>query len=255
VSTYAIGDIQGCWDELRKLLDQIEWDPARDRLLLAGDLVNRGPKSLEVLEFAYQNRRTVISVLGNHDLHLLNRIAGVSTRKKRDSLGPILNARNRDELADWLRTCPLVHRENDVVMVHAGILPPWDWYEVDRRAKKVQAGLQSEEWEEFLRSLKGGLTEEGETIAVLTRVRMVDKKGRPAWGYAGPPEEAPRDLKPWFAAPDRKLTTTILFGHWAALGHRMMGELISLDSACVWGNKLTAVRLEDRAVFQVRCKQ
>jgi bis(5'-nucleosyl)-tetraphosphatase (symmetrical) len=255
VSTYAIGDIQGCYDELRRLLDQFQWDPGRDRLWLAGDLVNRGPKSLQVLEFAYANRNSVMVVLGNHDLHLLNRIAGVSSRKKRDTLGPILNSDRRDELADWLRTNPLILREGDLVMVHAGIMPSWDWPEVQRRARKVQAGLQSDEWEEFLRSLKGGETEEGETVAALTRLRMLDKKGRPAWGYAGPPEEAPGDLKPWFAMKDRKLTdATILFGHWAALGHRMMPSLIALDSACVWGNKLTAVRLEDRAVFQVKCK-
>src|SRR5262245_58780058 len=125
-------------------MDQFEFDPWKDRLWLAGDLVNRGPKSLEVLEYAYENRRSIVTILGNHDLHLLNRIAGVSTRKKRDTLGGILNSKRRDELADWLRTCPLVHREQDLIMVHAGILPVWDWNELERRNRRVQAGLQSE---------------------------------------------------------------------------------------------------------------
>jgi bis(5'-nucleosyl)-tetraphosphatase (symmetrical) len=256
VATYAIGDIQGCWDELRRLLDRIEFDPRRDRLWLSGDLVNRGPKSLQVLEFAYANRASIVAVLGNHDLHLLNRIAGVSSRKKRDTLGGILNSPRRDELADWLRTNPLVHREGNTLLLHAGVLPGWDWIEVDRRARKVQEGLQSEHWEDFLRSLKRGASNEAETVAVLTRLRMLDKKGRPHWGYAGAPEEAPSELKPWFEAKERKLSdVTIVFAHWAALGHRMMEKVICLDSACVWGGKLTAVRLEDRAVFQVECKR
>jgi bis(5'-nucleosyl)-tetraphosphatase (symmetrical) len=228
----------------------------RDRLWLSGDLVNRGPKSLEVLEFCFANKSSIVAVLGNHDIHLLSRIAGVASRKKRDTLGGILNSPKREELADWLRHNPLVHREWDTVLVHAGVLPSWDWPEVERRARKVQDGLQSEHWEDFLRSLKRGASTEAETLSVLTRLRMLDKKGRPQWGYAGTPEDAPSDLKPWFAAKERKLSdVTIVCAHWAALGHRMMDRVIALDSACVWGGKLTAVRLEDRKVYQVECKR
>ncbi len=255
MATYAIGDIQGCFDELRQLLDRIKFDPTRDRLWLCGDLVNRGPKSLEVLEFAYAHRDSMVVVLGNHDIHLLNRVAGVSSRKKRDTLGSVLKADNRDVLVDWLRHCPLVHREGDTICLHAGLLPAWGWSEISHRAEKVQARLASPSWREFLRTIHDGDSEDAESVAVMTRLRMVDKKGRPAWGFAGPPEEAPSGLTPWFDAKDRRtIELTVVFAHWAALGHRMMDRVVALDSACVWGGKLTAVRLEDRAVFQVGCE-
>lgn len=136
-------------------------------------------------------------------------------------------------------------------MVHAGVLPAWDWAEIARRTKKAEALLEAKGWRDNLLELDRR-RKIAETIAVLTRLRLVDERGRPDFGFAGPPEQAPKGKVPWFEAPGRKTADlTLLFGHWAALGHRMGDGWISLDSACVWGGQLTAVRLEDRAVFQV----
>ncbi|HYD50883.1 MAG TPA: symmetrical bis(5'-nucleosyl)-tetraphosphatase [Terriglobales bacterium] len=251
MATYVIGDVQGCCDALERLLARIEFSPARDRLWLCGDLVNRGPRSLAALQLAFSLRQSLVMVLGNHDLHLLNRTAGVSQPRERDTLDEVLASPERDELIEWLRHCPLVHRENDTILVHGGVLPSWDWAEVARRAEPVHAGLRSDDWREYLRRIDG---EDRETIEVLTRLRMVDARGRAVYGFSGAPEDAPAGQLPWFAAPQRKLAqATILFGHWAALGLRAGDNYIGLDSGCVWGRQLTAIRLEDRQLFQVTC--
>lgn len=256
MSTYAVGDLQGCHDELCRLLDAIDFSPGRDRLWLAGDLVNRGPQSLEVLERLRRHRDSLVAVLGNHDLHLLGRIAGVRPPAERDTLDSILDSPRRHELADWLRQLPLVHREGDWILVHGGIPPAWDWNETRQRAQRAEAALRGDDWKSFVRGLADRRSEEADTAYTLTRLRMVDADGRPVFGYSGTPEAAPAGQSPWFALPGRKLAgTTVLFGHWAALGHRMLPDAIALDSACVWGGKLTAVRLEDRHVFQVACGQ
>lgn len=252
MSRYAIGDVQGCWDPLRRLLDAVRYDPAKDQLWLAGDLVNRGEASADVLRFLMAEGATC--VLGNHDVHLLKRAAGASKRKKLDTLDEVLNAPDRAELLEWLRHRPLVHREGELAMVHAGFLPGWDWATIERRAADASAMLSGDDWRVSLRSLFKR-PDVGATLDVLTRLRLVDDEGRAAFGFAGPPEQAPEGKRPWFAAPGRKTDDlTVLFGHWAALGHRMGKNWIALDSACVWGGKLTAVRLEDRAVFQVPCR-
>jgi bis(5'-nucleosyl)-tetraphosphatase (symmetrical) len=241
MSTYAIGDIQGCYDAFVRLVEVIRFDPARDRLWLAGDLVNRGKQSLEVLRFAVAHRTSVLAVLGNHDLHLITRARGGARPKSLDTLDGVLSAPDRDELIGWLASQPLVHREGDAAIVHAGVLPDWSWDEIEERADRACAAIRTGAWDP-----------NDETIAVLTRLRLVDRKGRPKFGFAGRPEEAPEGQIPWFDAPRRRTKPlVIMFGHWAALGHVMREDVIALDSGCVWGGKLTAVRVEDRAVFQV----
>jgi len=262
MATYAIGDIQGCFGTFRRLLDRIEFDPSRDRVLLVGDLVNRGPQSAEVLRWAMRNDRAVRAVLGNHDLHLIARSLGAAGKKKRDTLDGILEARDRDELVDWLRTRPLVYRENGHMVVHAGILPSWTADDAERLAGEVEEVLQSDEashllesvgepaqrpWSEKLR----GMERLRMILQVLTRIRTCTDQGVPCLEFSGSPEDAPPGCSPWFDAPGRKeKDVTIVFGHWAALGLHLGPRAIGLDTGAVWGNKLTALRLKDRAVFQ-----
>jgi len=263
MATYAIGDIQGCFGTFRRLLDRIEFDGEHDRLLLVGDLVNRGPKSLEVLRWAMRNERCVATVLGNHDLHLIARALGVAARKKRDTVDDVLEARDRDDLIDWLRTRPLAHRENGHLLVHAGILPSWSAEDAERLAAEAEEALQGREagrileslgeqpdhaWSERLR----GLDRVRMILQVLTRLRTCTSDGIPCLDFSGPPAEAPPGCSPWFEAPNRKeKDVTVVFGHWAALGLYLGPRAIGVDTGAVWGNKLTAVRLKDRAVFQV----
>jgi bis(5'-nucleosyl)-tetraphosphatase (symmetrical) len=262
MATYAIGDIQGCYGTFRRLLDRIEFDASRDRLLLVGDLVNRGPKSVEVLRWAMRNERAVAAVLGNHDLHLIARALGAVGRKKRDTVDDVLDARDRDDLIDWLRTRPLAHRENGHLLVHAGILPCWSAEDAERLAGEAEEALQSrdagrileslgeqpeEPWSETLR----GIERVRLILQVLTRLRTCTRDGIPCLDFSGPPAEAPPGCRPWFEAPGRKeKEVTIVFGHWAALGLYLGPHAIGLDTGAVWGNKLTAIRLKDRAVFQ-----
>jgi len=246
VATYAIGDIQGCFGTFRRLLERIEFDPARDRVLLVGDM---------------RNDRAVRAVLGNHDLHLIARALGTAGRKKRDTLDGVLDARDRGDLIDWLRTRPLVHRENGHMVVHAGILPSWTAADAERLAGEVEEVLQSKDASRLLESLGGpahrwneklrGLERMRTILQVLTRMRTCDRDGVPNLEFSGPPEEAPPGYRPWFDVPGRKeKDVTILFGHWAALGLHLGERAIGLDTGAVWGNKLTALRLKDRAVFQ-----
>lgn len=262
MATYAIGDIQGCFGTFRRLLDRIEFDPARDRVLLVGDLVNRGPQSAEVLRWAMRHERAVRTVLGNHDLHLIARALGAVGKKKRDTLEDVLGARDCDDLVDWLRTRPLVYRENGHMLVHAGILPSWTADDAERLAGEVEEVLQSRDaprllesvgeppaqrWSEKLR----GMERLRLILQVLTRLRTCTRDGVPCLEFSGPPDEAPPGCAPWFEAPGRKeKDVTVVFGHWAALGLHLGHRVIGLDTGAVWGNKLTAIRLKDRAVFQ-----
>lgn len=261
MATYAIGDIQGCFGTLRRLLDRIEFDPGRDRVLLVGDLVNRGPQSAEVLRWAMRNDRAVRAVLGNHDLHLIARALGAVGRKKRDTLEDVLDARDRDDLIDWLRTRPLVYRENGHMVVHAGILPGWTADDAERLAGEVEEALQSKDAGRLLESLGAppqrwseklrGMDRLRVILQALTRIRTCTSEGVPCLEFSGPPGEAPAGCRPWFAAPGRKeKDVTVVFGHWAALGLHLGPRSIGLDTGAVWGNKLTAIRLKDRTIYQ-----
>lgn len=264
MATYAIGDLQGCFRPFMTLLEEIEFDPVRDRLWIVGDLVNRGPASLEVLRWCYANRDHVVTVLGNHDLYLLARAVGAVTRKGRDTVDDILEADDSDELLDWLRHRPLIHQDNDWLMVHAGLHPSWSVEQAHEYARELEEQIRSgyrHVMETFAKGAPSQLengaspTERRQyALGVMTRMRMCYEDGRVDFQYKGALQDAPDHLRPWFSFPDRSASdVTVVFGHWAALGLHVDERVIGLDSGCVWGKALTAIRLDDRAVFKVLC--
>lgn len=264
MATYAIGDVQGDNAALQRLLKKFKFDRADDMLWFVGDLVNRGPDSLGVLRFVKDLGDRAITVLGNHDLHLLAFASGAEGPRQRDTLQPILSATDRDELIDWLRERPLAYFEEGFLLVHAGILPEWDLATVLDLAAEVEGALRAPDYQTFLAALYGnaparwdaglgGVDRLRLTINVLTRMRMLGDDGALDFAYKGHPDEAPRDLTPWFELPRASGSTAIVFGHWSALGLMLRDDLLALDSGCVWGRQLSAVRLEDRALFQVDC--
>lgn len=255
MATWAIGDVHGCYRTLQTLLGRMDLDVRRDRLWMVGDLVNRGPCSLEVLRWArsldeeMDDRFQV--VLGNHDLHLIARHLGVAGERPRDTLNTVLDAADAPELIDWLRRRPFVRFERvagrDHVLVHAGLRPGWSREDAATAARGLQRQLQGPEATRLL------YRQDEMSLVTFTRARMLDLKGRPH-DYNGGLEEAPRCLQPWFDVEPRGCPGhTAVVGHWAALGLRLRLRpgLIALDSGCVWGGKLTAVRLDDaRHVLQ-----
>jgi bis(5'-nucleosyl)-tetraphosphatase (symmetrical) len=262
VATYAVGDIQGCMSSLERLLALIDYQPARDSLWLVGDLVNRGPRSLDVLRWASRQDSAVV-VLGNHDLHLLRRVAGVAGAKKRDTLDDVLAAPDRDRLVDWLRRQALVHVTADHVMVHGGLHPRWTAAKARALAAEIEDGLQGAGWKRWVGELEGepplwreelaGSARANAVLAYLVRARTLWADGSINAGFDGAPDEAPPGAVPWFAMPDPAWADHVaVFGHWAALGLDIGPRHLGLDSGCVWGKSLTAVRLDDRAVFQVK---
>jgi bis(5'-nucleosyl)-tetraphosphatase (symmetrical) len=262
MATFAIGDIHGCFDTLQALLRRLRFDPRSDRLWLVGDLVNRGPKSLAVLRWAADLGDRATVVLGNHDLHLLGRALGIAAAKRRDTLADLLDAPDCDDLLRWLRTRPLLHRQDDVVMIHAGLFPSWTVDKAERMARLAEAQLQGTEGLKLLQSVeqknaerwKSGMPD-GErariTLAGLARMRTLQEDGRMCPEFSGPPKDAPKGCVPWFAVPGRKSAgSLVIFGHWAALGLWVGEGVIGLDSGCAWGQALTALRLEDLKLFQ-----
>ncbi|HEY5626652.1 MAG TPA: symmetrical bis(5'-nucleosyl)-tetraphosphatase [Nitrospira sp.] len=264
MATYAIGDIQGCFASFQQLLEKVSFSLNSDTLWLVGDLVNRGPKSLGTLRFIKGLGRTVRLVLGNHDLFLLAVANGIAALRPKDTIHDILGADDREELIDWLRLQPLHYREGSFLMVHAGLLPQWTVEEATDLAKEVETALHGPDNRLFLQALFQGpaipwnpsLMGEARLASiarVLTRIRTCTTTGVMST-FSGPPENAPAGFSPWFRFQDRRHGgTTIITGHWAALGLHMQPELLAIDSGCVWGKRLTAVRLEDRTVFQVEC--
>lgn len=260
--TYAIGDIQGCYRTLRRLLRRIRFDEDADRLWLVGDLVNRGPRSLEVLRWVREQGDRVTTVLGNHDLHLLGRAYETRAPKSRDTLDPVLSAPDRTELIDWLRRRPLLHREGEFVLLHAGLLPSWTLERGTELAREAGTVLAGPSPGRLLRALvdarppawREGLAPEDRwrvAVQALTRLRTCRDDDRVCEGFSGPPEEAPEGCRPWFERrDDHAARVTVVCGHWATLGLRLRPGLMALDSGCVWGRELTAVRLEDRKVYQ-----
>jgi bis(5'-nucleosyl)-tetraphosphatase (symmetrical) len=239
MATYVVGDVQGCFITLERLLARIDFDASRDRLWLVGDIVNRGPNSLEVLRLTRELRDSAVMVLGNHDLHLIARSRGARARKRRDTVDDVLGAPDRDELIDWLSTRPLLHREGDFVMVHAGLLPTWSLDEAESLARRAEQRIRSGLLEETLKK----------AVNAFTRLRTCNEAGEMCLDFAGPPEDAPKGCRPWFELANIPEGVTVLFGHWASLGLHLGGNAIGLDTGCVWGGALTALRLEDRALF------
>ena len=281
MSTYAIGDLQGCAGSFETLLETVGFDAAVDRVWLVGDLVNRGPDSLAVLRRVMAMGPAAAVVLGNHDLHLLAVAAGVRTTGRGDTLDAVLVAPDATRLLDWLRHRSLAHRETlvatsgplDTLMVHAGVLPSWSADDAMRHAAELEAALRAPNWRDTLAVLFGNkparwresLTGDERLRAIvnaLTRIRYcadddrIDFKAKDAPMQAGdhfPPP--PTGYRAWFDLERRSRDTVVVFGHWSTLGVMVRDDVIALDSGCVWGGSLTAIRLEDRAVFQVACPQ
>ena len=267
MAIYAIGDLQGCYDSFRRLLDKLDFDPASDRIWLTGDLVNRGPKSLKTLRYVHRNSDSMTTVLGNHDLYLLKLAYGKRRRVPAD-LARILRVDDSEELIDWLRRQPLFHfdEELDTGLVHAGLIPSWSIGGARKRSLEVEAVLASDEAGNFLKRLYGdkpvhwsgklrGIERWRFIVNVFTRIRMVTPKGALDLSHKGPPHKARKKLVPWFDVRHRKSETSrIVFGHWSSLGYFREPNLISLDTGCVWGRRLTAVRLDrDQRPVKVNC--
>jgi bis(5''-nucleosyl)-tetraphosphatase (symmetrical) len=266
MSTYAIGDVQGCYEPLCRLLERMAFEPARDRLWFVGDLVNRGPESWHTLRFIRSLGKAAIVVLGNHDLHLLAIAEGVRKPHRDDTLDGILHAPDRDELLDWLRHRPLMHVAEGYAMVHAGLLPQWDISRALTLAGEVEAALRGEQRHELFLHMYGnspaqwsdtldGYPRLRVIINAMTRLRMCTADGVMEFGHKTSPSDAPAGYVPWFDVPMRvSRGTPIICGHWAALGLLCRPDVLAIDTGCVWGRELTAVRLEDRQLFQCGCR-
>ena len=235
-------------------------------LLFAGDLVNRGPASLEALRQVKSLGDRAVSVLGNHDLHLLAVACGIRPMKAGDSIQPILDAPDRDALIDWVRHRPMAHAiDEGMLMVHAGVLPQWDMEKTLSLAHEVEMVLRGPDWKDFLAEMYGNTPDQWDDALTgsarlrcivngLTRLRFCTADGRMEFASKMGTETAPQGYMPWFDVPDRKTRqVTVVFGHWSTLGLLLRDNLVALDTGCVWGGKLTAVRLDDRALFQVDC--
>jgi len=269
MAQYAIGDLQGCYDPFRRLLDRLSFDPAKDRLWLTGDLVNRGPKSRRTLRFVKSLGKSAITVLGNHDLHLIALANDINVTNSRfDSLWKILSRDDCDELIDWLRFRPLAHysKKLDTLMVHAGLPPQWTVKKALRRAQEVEAALQSDDYAGFLENMYGDRPNKWSgslsgnkrlrfIVNALTRMRMITTDNRIDLSHTGPPYKAGSGLLPWFEAKDAKWRgSRIVFGHWSALGLIVRDDLIAIDTGCVWGRQLTAVQLNKKSIVtDVQC--
>lgn len=267
MATYAIGDLQGCFEPLERLLDQVGFDPSSDRAWFVGDLVNRGPDSLRCLRFVKSLGDAAVTVLGNHDLHLVCVAEGVERRRPRDTLEDVLEAPDRDELVQWLRHRPLFHAEGTHALVHAGLLPQWSVPRAAELAAEVEAALRADGYRAFLERMYGdkpdawddaleGIERLRVIVNAMTRLRVCDANGAMVLKFKGEPDEASDGWTPWFDVPGRLSADHVMVcGHWSALGLEVRPDLLSLDSGCVWGRCLTAARLEDRRVFQADCPQ
>jgi bis(5'-nucleosyl)-tetraphosphatase (symmetrical) len=284
MATYIVGDIQGCFDPLRRLLDQIRFDPAKDRLWATGDLVNRGPKSLETLRFFHSLGNRALTVLGNHDLHLLAMAHGHAQPKRSDTLDAVLNAPDRDTLLAWLQLQPLLHYDPtlNIVLTHAGIAPQWSILTALACADEVQKVLRSKQAGTYFAQMYGNEPrawsdelkgpERWRVITnYLTRMRFVDADGALDLGNKKGPESARPGTLPWFEHPAFKahaVTSTvnnghastepprIVFGHWASLeGKTRAKRFIGLDTGCIWGGKLTAWRADDGVLLEYACHE
>jgi bis(5'-nucleosyl)-tetraphosphatase (symmetrical) len=259
MAVYALGDIQGCLSSLQQLLDKLNFDPAQDRLWFVGDLVNRGPQSLETLRYIRGLGDSAITVLGNHDLHMMAIAQGLRQQTYKDNLDDVLRAPDRDELFDWMRQQPLLHYDAalDFTMVHAGLSPAWDLAEARRCAAEVESVLRSDDYQLFITRMYGdepnrwddtvtGVERWRYIINCFTRLRFCDAAGRLSLKENGAPQQH-EDLTPWFRMPGRRSSgLRIVFGHWSTLGRYHGENVYCLDSGCVWGGEMTALRLDGR---------
>jgi bis(5'-nucleosyl)-tetraphosphatase (symmetrical) len=261
MATYAIGDVQGCFDELKLLLRQIDFRERSDKLWFVGDLVNRGPKSLEVLRFVRGLGSRAVTVLGNHDLHLITQFEGFERPRRDDTFQDVLRAPDARELVDWLRAQPLLHAHGEYLMVHAGVLPTWTAATAVKLGREVARALTAPDYRDFLKHMYGSKPETWSeslrgwdrlrvVVNAMTRMRFCTRGGKMEFRAKG--AEPPAGYLRWFEA--YKGRKTVVFGHWSQLGMALGRRYAGLDSGCVWGGRLTALRLEDRALFQVPCR-
>jgi bis(5'-nucleosyl)-tetraphosphatase (symmetrical) len=265
VTRYAIGDVQGCHEELKQLLSRLHFSADRDQIYFVGDLVNRGPASLEVLRHVRSLGDNAIVVLGNHDLHLLAIAHGVHRNRKSDTLNDVLTASDRDKLLEWLITRPLAHVEGNDLMVHAGVVPQWTAAMTAELAREVESALRDNPSRVFDHMYgdepdrwSDDLAEKDRlrfTINVLTRLRVCTAEGRVDLKWKGKPPQPDASYQPWFDIGGRKSRDArVIFGHWSALGFVQRNGVVGLDSGCVWGGALTAIDLEsDRPPITVAC--
>ncbi|AFZ83229.1 bis(5'-nucleosyl)-tetraphosphatase (symmetrical) [Candidatus Kinetoplastibacterium blastocrithidii TCC012E] len=264
---WAIGDVQGCCDQLQELLSHnIFSDNKNIELWFAGDMINRGPKSLKTIEYIMSSNKRNICVLGNHDLHLLATFAGLRKTSRSDTLEEILNSPNILDIINWLRFRPLAHFDNGNLMVHAGVMAQWDIKKTLSLASEIQDLLRDKNWQNNIKKIFGNTSlvwhdelknnKRLRTITnALTRIRLCTIKGKMIFSIKDPKLiESDNNIVPWFRLPDRKTKDiTIIFGHWSSLGLFIEENLMCLDTGCVWGKSLTAVRLNDRKIISVNC--
>lgn len=265
MAIYAIGDIQGCYEPLQLLLEKINFNPTDDSLWFAGDLVNRGPDSLKSLQFVKSLGESAVTVLGNHDIHLLALYYGLRPRGKDPTLEQVLEAPDVDELIQWLQQQPLLHVQDNFVLVHAGLHPHWHIETALKLAEEIHQIISTLDEQSALAPLYG--PSDGEwanaehtearlryAVNSFTRMRFCNKKGELDLNCNSAPGDQPEHLLPWFNLEDRPTDNmNIIFGHWAALGLHQQSGIYALDSGCVWGNSLTAMRLDDLKIFSVSC--
>ena len=258
MAIFAVGDVQGCFEELQRLLKRIDFDPKEDHLWFTGDLVNRGPCSLDVLRFVKNLGSRAICVLGNHDLHLLAVAAGTADLRNGDTLNEVLAAPDREELLGWLRHLPLLHHDKTLgyTLVHAGLPPQWDLSLAQTCAQELETVLRGASYREFFLHMYGnepqrwspklgGLERLRFIVNCFTRLRYCDANGNLDLNAKGSPGSQPSGFLPWYAVPGRmSAELRVLFGHWSTLGDVRERGVFALDTGCVWGGRLTALRLD-----------
>jgi bis(5'-nucleosyl)-tetraphosphatase (symmetrical) len=276
MALYCIGDIQGCHDAFERLLQRVDFSASRDILYVLGDLVNRGPASDRVLRTCMEAGDAMRPLLGNHDLHLLAAAEGVRRNSRRDTLATVLQAPDREQLLGWLREQPLArsHRNShgeELLMVHAGVLPSWTAAQAMALAGEVQSVLRGAQWQDFLRTMYGNQPDHWSTdlqgwdrlrviVNALTRLRFCSAEGVMDFDSTESAEQAAPGLMPWFDVPGRATAdVTMAFGHWSTLGHINRPDLVALDTGCVWGGCLSMMRfgdrMDERELIQVDCPQ
>ena len=265
MATYAIGDIQGCYHAFMALLLRLAFNPKQDKLWLVGDLINRGSGSLEVLRWCYQHQNSIKTVLGNHDLHALAVAHGLKLAHRGDTLQTILDASDAPELLAWLRHQPLMISENGYVMVHAGLLPQWSVTQALCLASEVECALQADSYLDFFANMYGnspnnwhdnltGIDRLRVITNAMTRMRICTASGEMEFAFKGELPDVPSGYLPWFDVPARQSSdSTIICGHWSALGLQNRENIIALDTGCLWGGQLTAFCLETKQITQVNC--
>ena len=267
MATLAIGDVQGCYDQLMRLLEHAGYDEKRDVLWFVGDLVNRGPQSAQTVRFVKKLGARQVTVLGNHDLALLVIAAGIRKPHRGDTFDELLAAPDRDELLDWLRFQKMMHAGEGYAMVHAGLAPQWNVAQALGLAREVEVALQGPGYREFLANMYGneptrwrddltGYERLRVIVNAMSRMRLVTPEGAMEFSHRTGLAGLPTGYLPWYDAPGRaSRAEQIIFGHWAALGLLVREDVVCLDSGCVWGRALTALRLEDRRIYQLECPE